>query len=204
MEEHEVPLDIYKYDLLGMEQPTWHQAEKADEAEAEVQAIQFSQKEKYVIVLMCVGFLYFSSLGVWLMNREVEAKKPDIKGSNSFTSLNLATPVTQVPAIGESDDIQRIIQGTPQACDAHGATATLVLMPPPQPETKEWSMQSHQALIDAYWDQERISAIDEQVNKRYDALSRQSEQFNNQVVPPPNWSLLRGSWSSIPMRTANP
>lgn len=203
MEEHEVPLDIYKYDLLGMEQPTWHQAEKADEPEPEVQPIRFSQKEKYVIVLMCVGFLYFSSLGVWLMNREVEAQKPDLKGANSFTSLDLAIPTAQATAIGESDDIQRIIQGTPQACDAHGATSPPIIMPP-QSKTATWSMQSHQALIDAYWDQERISAIDEQVNKRYDALSRQSEQFNNQVVPPPNWSLLRGSWSSMPMRTATP
>lgn len=202
MEEHEVPLDIYKYDLLGMEQPTWHQAEKAEEKEVPVEPIRFSQKEKYVIVLMCVGFLYFSSLGVWLMNREVEAKKPNIKGTNSFTSLDLAIPAAQATAIGEVDDIQRIIQGTPQACDAHGVISMPIIVPPQK--TEAWSMQSHQALIDAYWDQERLSEIDAQLGKRYDALSRQSEQFNNQVVPPPNWSLLRGSWSSIPMRTANP
>lgn len=202
MEEHEVPLDIYKYDLLGMEQPTWHQSEQAEEEAVAVEPIRFSQKEKYVIVLMCVGFLYFSSLGVWLMNREVEAKKPNIKGTNSFTSLDLAIPAAQVPAIGEVDDIQRIIQGTPQACDAHGVSSMPIIVPPQK--TEAWSMQSHQALIDAYWDQERLSEIDAQLGKRYDALSRQSEQFNNQVVPPPNWSLLRGSWSSIPMRSASP
>ncbi len=168
-EEYEIPLDIYpSLDVLGMERPAWQKVETEESDPTPVEPVRFTQKEVYLIVLICGGFLYFSSLGVWLTNREVVSKNVPVSSQKAgFVPVDLA-PVEVAPAAE---------------------------MPAP-----EWSMESHQAFIEAYGDQARISAIDAQVAKRYDTWYRlqEQEQFKNQVQPPPNWALLRGNWTSIP------
>ena len=131
--------------------------------------VRFTQKEIYLTVLICGGFLYFSALGVWLTQREVSKQQPE---SAAKTTAFIPREHTQA-ALPSA--------GTVPAAD--------------------WSMESHQALIDAYGDQERLSAIDGQLARKYDALYRlqEKEKFNQQVLPPPNWALLRGNWASMPL-----
>lgn len=69
MEEHEVPLDIYTHDLLGIEKSNWHRADQPKEGFSEPTPL--SQKQKYITILLCVGFLYFVALGVWTIQRKV-------------------------------------------------------------------------------------------------------------------------------------
>lgn len=63
MEEHETPIDIYTHDLLGMKKSSWHRTEQPKEEFPE--PIPLSPKQKYITILLCVGFLYFVALGVW-------------------------------------------------------------------------------------------------------------------------------------------
>lgn len=169
MEEREIPLDLYpNLDVLGMERPDWQKADQPEPAEP-AEPVRFTQKEMYLIVLICGGFLYFSGLGVWLTNREVQEQAVTTNPAETY----------RPPA-----DISQ------PAIPAAEPTAT-----------SDWSMESHQALIDAYGDQARLSAIDAQLARKYDALYQlqEKEKFKTQVLPPPNWALLRGSWSSIPL-----
>lgn len=69
MEEHEIPIDIYTHDLLGMEKSSWHQAEQPKVEFSEHTPL--SSKQKYITILLCVGFLYFVAVGVWTIQRKV-------------------------------------------------------------------------------------------------------------------------------------
>lgn len=69
MEEHEIPINIYTHDLLGMEKSGWHRADHPNEEFSEPTPL--SSKQKYITILFCLGFLCFVALGVWTIQRKV-------------------------------------------------------------------------------------------------------------------------------------